>query len=112
MKVFYGGSFSSPYQRRLEEKLHAELVDEFNSRTVHPKYSRPCRTCGKTFVGGDWALLEKPFCSMKCELAAYDKIHFAEKYKIELFWHDFGKYFYLLEYYFRGPSIAQTDKEE
>ncbi len=99
MKVFYGGIFTTPYQRRMEEELHAELVAEFNAAKFHPKYSRPCQTCGKTFVGGDWRLLEKPFCSKECEFAAYKKIHFAEKYKIELFWRDFGKYFYLLEDY-------------
>ena len=96
MRIIYDGDFSPGYTRRMVEVDHAERFAKFNP-SKRALYSMPCETCGKTFVGADWRLAYKPYCSKECELAQYKQIHYAAKYEIDLFWRDFGKYFYLLE---------------
>ena len=85
------------YEKRQFTVEHSERLAEYNSMKFHPRWSQPCEICGKTFVGGDWRLAYTPFCSEKCELAAYKKIEPIRRYEIKLFWRDFGKDIHLLE---------------
>ena len=91
---------ASPYSWRREkreiEREHAELVERYNARKVHPQYSRPCEVCGKPFVARDWAI-EKNVCSEACDLAHSKNLPPNERYRIKLFWRDFGNEFPLLE---------------
>lgn len=82
------------------KREHEERLAEYNAAApLHALYSMPCETCGRTFVGTDWRLAYKPFCSEACELKAYGaKLNLRDKQKIKLFWRDIGKDFQYLEY--------------
>lgn len=96
MKIIYGGDFSPAYTRRQIDIEHAARLEKYNTERRAP-YSKPCETCGKTFVGTNWRLDEKNFCSEECELAQYKSLHFSRLYEIKLFWRDIGKDFRLLD---------------
>ncbi|MBQ7454384.1 MAG: hypothetical protein IJS69_04970 [Selenomonadaceae bacterium] len=73
------------------DREHARRVEEYNSVSAHPCYSRPCKVCGTYFAGRDWLRAETDYCSKKCELADYEKISPERRHEINLWWRDFGK---------------------
>ena len=75
------------------EREHAAKIAKFNAADRHPLFSRPCKTCGRQFLGGDWQLIPSAYCSKKCELADNTKLSPYRRTEINLFWRDFGKYF-------------------
>lgn len=83
------------YRQQIDAE-HAKRLAAYQSVSSHLAYSKPCKTCGKTFIGGDWRFAEIDYCSEKCQRASYKKISAADSYRIKLFWRDFGKDFDLL----------------
>lgn len=82
------------------EREHAKRVKDYENRKARNslgEYWRPCKTCGKYFVGVDWVWFYKPYCSKACELADCGKISPYRRREINLFWRDIGKDFHLLE---------------
>ena len=83
--------------RQLIDAEHAEKFADYQAMPFHLQYSKPCTTCGRVFIGGDWRLAEIDYCSEKCHRASYKKISAEESYRIKLFWRDFDNDFDYLE---------------
>ena len=83
--------------RQLIDAEHAERLADYQAALFHPSFSKPCKSCGKTFIGSDWRLADSDYCSEKCHRASFKKLSAEESYRIKLFWRDFGKDFVYLE---------------